>query len=267
MIEWSFIRSLMLRLGFAEKLVDLLMFCVTSVPYQVIINGEPRGRITPTRGLRQGDLLFLFLFILCTEALISLLQGAEEEKRILGLRVARASPRISHLLFADDSLFFFKAEVRQCKEILDILESYGKASGQQLKVYKSSIIFGNKVDHNVKKDIKRALGITTEGGMGKYLGLPEQICGSKMKVFSYVQDRLNGCVTSWSARLLSKGGKEVQIKSVAQAVPTYGMSCYLLPQGIVEKIKSVISNFWWSSSQNNRGLHWIAWDKICVPHD
>ena len=64
-----------------------------------------------------------------------------------------------------------------------------------------------------------------------------------------------------------KGGKEVQIKSVAQAVPTYSMSCYLLPQGIVEKLKSAVSNFWWSSSQNYRGLHWIAWDKICAPHD
>lgn len=127
--------------------------------------------------------------------------------------------------------------------------------------------FGNKVDQAVKQNIKGVLGITTEGGMGKYLGLPEQICGSKMKVFSYVQDRLNGCVTSWSARLLSKGGKEVQIKSVAQAVPTYSMSCYLIPQGIVDKLKSAISNFWWSSSQDNRGLHWIAWDKICVPHD
>ena len=103
--------------------------------------------------------------------------------------------------------------------------------------------------------------------MGKYLGLPEQIRGSKMKVFSYVQDRLNGCVTSWSARLFSKGGKKVQIKSVAQGVPTYSMSCYLLPQGIVEKLKSAVSNFWWSSSQNYRGLHWIAWDKICAPHD
>ena len=141
--------------------------------------------------------------------------------------------------------------MRQCKEILDILDSYGKASGQRLNAAKSSIIFGNKVDHNVKENIKGILEITSEGVMGKYLGLLEKICGSKMKVFSYVQDLLNGCVNSWSARLLSKGGKEVQIKSVEQAVPTYSMSCYLLPQGIVEKLKSAISNFWWSSSQNN----------------
>ena len=104
------------------------------------------------------------------------------------------------------------------------MDSYGKASGQQLNATKSSIIFGNKVDQNIKQNIKGVLGITTEGGIGKYLRLAEQICGSKMKVFSYVQDRLNGCVTLWSARLLSKGDKEVQIKYVAQAVPTYTMS-------------------------------------------
>ena len=79
--------------------------------------------------------------------------------------------------------------MRQYKEILDILDSYGKASGQQLNATKSSIIFGNKVGQNIKQDIKAILGITTEGGMGKYLGLPEEICGSKMKVFSFVQDR------------------------------------------------------------------------------
>ena len=91
--------------------------------------------------------------------------------------------------------------------------------------------------------------------------------GSKKKVFSFVQNRFNGRVNTWSSRLLSKGGKDVQVKSVAQAVPTFVMSCYLLPQGITNKLRSTTSNFWWSSKQNSRCLHWIAWDEICTPKD
>ena len=189
------------------------------------------------------------------EALISLLKRAEAEKKIMGLRVARASPRISHLLFADDSLFFCKAELSQCKEIMDILDIYGKVSGQRLNASKSSMFFGNQVEYSRKQDIKAALGFSSEGGMGMYLGIPEQIGGSKMKVFSFVQDRFNGRVNTWSSRLISKGGKEVQVKSVAQAVLTFVMSCYLLPQGITDKLRSTTSNFWWSSKQSSRGLH------------
>ncbi|XP_056866982.1 uncharacterized protein LOC130512731 [Raphanus sativus] len=235
-VEWSFLASLMIKMGFDERLVDLIMCCVTSVSYQVLINGQPKGRILPRRGLRQGDPLSPFLFIMCTEALISLLNGAEAENKLTGLRVSHASPRISHLLFADDSLFFCKAETSQCKEIIDNLEIYGNASGQRLNVAKSSMFFGNRVEPSRKQEIKNVLGFSTEGGMGMYLGLPEHIGGSKMKVFSFVQDRFNG-------------------------------RCYLLPQGITDKLKSTTSNFWWSSNQNSRGLHWIAWDEICTPKD
>lgn len=150
---------------------------------------------------------------------------------------------------------------------MKIINDYGKASGQQLNISKSSILFGNKVPAEIKTSIKQALGISNEGGMGMYLGLPEKICGSKKQAFAYIQDRLNTRVNSWSAKLLSKGGKEVLLKSVAQALPTYIMSCFLLPQDIIKKLTSSISRFWWSSKQNNRGLHWIAWDKICLPHE
>lgn len=98
-----------------------------------------------------------------------------------------------------------------------------------------------------------------------YLGMPEKICGSKKQVFSFVQERLNGRINSWSGKLLSKGGKEVQIKSVAQAILTYVMSCYLLPLDICNKLSAPVARFWWSTGNNNRGMHWVAWDKICVP--
>ena len=113
-----------------------------------------------------------------------------------------------------------------------IIDVYGNASGQQLNKSKSSVMFGSKVVASLKTDLKRSLEITQEGGMGMYLGLPEKICGSKKQVFSFVQERMNDRTNTWSAKLLSKGGKDVQIKSVAQAVPSYVMSCYLLPQGI-----------------------------------
>ena len=78
---------------------------------------------------------------------------------------------------------------------------------------------------------------------------------------------MNGRINNWSGRLLSRGGKEVQIKSVAQATPTYVMSCYFIPQGICKKLSAAVARFWWRTRANHRGLHWIAWDKICVPLD
>ena len=150
---------------------------------------------------------------------------------------------------------------------MKIINTYGCSSGQQLNVEKLSILFGNNVLPDLKKRIKHALGITKEGGMGVYLGLPEKICGSKQQAFAFIQERLQNRINSWSAKLLSKGGKEVMIKSVAQALPTYVMSCFLLPQDIIRKLTSAISHFWWSTKDNNRGLHWIAWKKICTPKD
>ncbi|CAA7037370.1 unnamed protein product [Microthlaspi erraticum] len=266
-VEWKFLETLMLKLGFSEKWVSWIMWSISSVSYKVLINGDAKGHVIPSRGLRQGDPLSPFLFIICTEALISLLRGAEDEGRITGLKIARGSPAVSHLLFADDSLFFCKTDILQCAELMKILDIYGKASGQLLNCTKSSIFFGSKVPQEVKANVKTALRITKEGGMGTYLGIPEQLSGSKNQVFAYIQERLHNKVNSWSAKLLSKGGKEVQIKAVAQALPTYVMSCFLLPLGIIKKIRSAIARFWWSSKIESKGLHWIAWEKICISKD
>ncbi|XP_010469706.1 PREDICTED: uncharacterized protein LOC104749719 [Camelina sativa] len=262
-VEWDFLKAALIRLGFDSRWISWIMWCVSSVSYQVLLNGQPRGSILPKRGLWQGDPLSPYLFILCTEVLIANIKKAEREGKISGIKIARDSPPISHLLFVDDSLFFSKADEEQCSTVMDVIGNYSKASDQEVNLDKSSIMFGKKVPAEVKDKVKSVIGISNEGGMGSYLGIPESLGGSRVQVFGYVRDWLNDRVNGWTAKFLSKGGKEVLLKSVALTLPTHVMSCFKLPQGLTSKLTSAISNFWWSSDGKDRGLHWVAWDKMC----
>ncbi|XP_010481092.1 PREDICTED: uncharacterized protein LOC104759918 [Camelina sativa] len=250
-------------MGFLEKWITWIIFCVSSVEYKVLLNGQPNGLIKPERDLRQGDPLSPYLFIICKEVLIANIRKAESDKRITSIKVANKCPPITHLLFADDSLFFCKATKEECGAILDVLKNYEAASGQQINFSKSSLQFGHLVPEKIRTEVHSTLGITNIGGMGSYLGLPESLGGSKTKVFSFVRDRLQIRTTGWTAKLLSKGGKEVMIKSVATAVPTFVMSCYRIPKTITSKLTSAVANFWWSSNGQTGGMHWLAWEKLC----
>ncbi|XP_010418568.1 PREDICTED: uncharacterized protein LOC104704135 [Camelina sativa] len=106
---------------------------------------------------------------------------------------------------------------------MDIIGCYGRASGHEVNLVKSSIMFGKKVPADIRSQLKSVIGISKEGGMGSYLGILENLQGSKTKVFSYVKDRLDDRVNGWSAKCLSK----------------------------------------WKSNDKARGMHWVAWDRLC----
>ena len=157
-MEWSFIEAVMRKMGFSETWIDWIMRCIISVKYKVLMNGEPRGNIVPGRGLRQKDPLSHFIIILCTEALVSFLNHAENLGKITGMRVARARPSVSHILFADDSLFFCNAEPRECKEVMKVVRKYEKASCQCINFDISSLLFGKRIPTNDRQLIKDTLG-------------------------------------------------------------------------------------------------------------
>lgn len=260
-VEWGYLRSLMCALGFDLKWVNWVMKCVSSVTYSVLINDQPHGAIIPQRGLRQGDPLSPALFVLCSEGLTHLMSKAESDATISGIKFGDNGPLVNQLLFADDCLFACQANAQS---LLSNLRRYEAVTGQRLNPSKSSIFFGKRVPEAEKNRVKRLLGIETEGGMERYLGLPEIMKGSKVKIFSYLKERINRKISGWHAKNLSQGGKEVLLKAVAAALPVLPMSVYRLPKTVISALSTEMARFWWDGVEYKRKIHWLCWEKLCL---
>lgn len=144
-IEWDFLQAVMERMGFHGKWIQWVMQCVSTVKFQIFANGEKRATINPTRGLRQGDPLSPYLFLLVIDVLSRLVSKEVEENRISGIKLKPTCPILSHLFFADDAILFLKANKEECGHILNVLESYNTASGQLINFNKSGISFSSNV--------------------------------------------------------------------------------------------------------------------------
>jgi len=264
-VEWDFLKKVLQRFGFHSIWIDWVLECVTSVSYSFLINGTPQGKVVPTRGLRQGDPLSPCLFILCTEVLSGLCTRAQRLRQLPGVRVSINGPRVNHLLFADDTMFFSKSDPESCNKLSEILSRYGKASGQSINFHKSSVTFSSKTPRSVKGQVKRILKIRKEGGTGKYLGLPEHFGRRKRDIFGAIIDKIRQKSHSWASRFLSQAGKQVMLKAVLASMPLYSMSCFKLPSALCRKIQSLLTRFWWDTKPDVRKTSWVAWSKLTNP--
>ena len=140
----------------------------------------------------------------------------------------RREPRISHLFFADDSLIFGRATVKECEEIQRILQVYEPSSSQQLNRNKTSLFFSHNIAIEVRDTIKMMFGAQVIKPHESYLGLPFLVGRSKRNTFSQLKQRVSNKLARWKEKLLLNVGKEILIKAVAEVVPSYTMSCLKL---------------------------------------
>ena len=153
------------KTGFVERWINLIMQCITSITYAIRINGSPRGRIIPSKGIRQGDPLSPYLFLLCVEGLSSLIKATVNSGHMGGIAICRGCLKLSHLFFADDSLIFCKASLKECASLQRVLEIYEKASGQQLNLAKASLYFSRNTPKEIQEEIKRRFGLKSLSNM------------------------------------------------------------------------------------------------------
>lgn len=196
-----------------------MMECVTSPSFSILINGKPYGNLQPSRGIYQGDPLLPYLFLLCTEGFTAQMEKAVQERQIQGVSICRRAPKLTNLLFADDSLLFCQATHSEVTVIMEILQFYAGASGQSINLEKSSMYFSGNTPMEQKHRIVSTLGVKEVVRFDSYLGLSTLIGRGKYQNFSFLTNRVWKKLQGWKGVLLSKVGKEVLIKAVAQALP------------------------------------------------
>jgi hypothetical protein len=130
---------------------------------------------------------------------------------------------------------------------------------------KSYIHFGKGCSNQIREDIKNILGVQNEALSDNYLGMPPDVGNSSNGAFKYLKDRVWKRVQGWMEQSLSLGGKEVLIKAVAQAIPTYSMSCFRLPRGLCQHIDGLLRSFWWGIKEGKRRTCWVAWEEMTKP--
>ncbi|XP_075665752.1 uncharacterized protein LOC142635493 [Castanea sativa] len=241
-----------MKMGFDSKWITLMMQCVTSVTYSIRLNGKPHGRITPTRGLRQGDPISPFLFLFCAEGLSSLLQQATSAGSLKGVAASPQGPWISHLFFADDSIIFCQATKEECNHLEHILETYEHASSQKINREKTSLFFSRNTPQDLQEELKERFGAEVIKQHETYLGLPSLVGRSKKNTFRTLKERLDNKLSEWKEKMLSQADKEILIKAIAQVIPTYTMSVFKLPDTLCDEMTSMVWAFWWGQSNERK---------------
>lgn len=168
-VDLKFLERVLLEVGFSRSLIDLIMYCISSANLSVLWNGHILPAFKPTRGMRQGDPLSPYLFVLCMEVLGQQIQQAVTNGQWKTIKLANDCPSISHLSFADDLLLVREASVEQARLMNSILTDFYSQSGQKINLSKLKIWMSLNVKHRVARLIR---DVPLTSNLGTYLGVP-----------------------------------------------------------------------------------------------
>ncbi|KAE8707428.1 hypothetical protein F3Y22_tig00110384pilonHSYRG00841 [Hibiscus syriacus] len=264
-LEWPFIDDTLKELRIPDKLRMLIMRCISSVSTQVLWNGAMSASFNPSRGLRQGDPLSVYLFVMCMERLGHAITGVVNNGRWKPIRLCRNGPALSHLFFADDLVLLDEASIEQCDVIRGILELFCKSSGQKINMQKTTIYYSKNVDLDLKNSISASFGFQEVQNLGKYLGVPLLHSRITKASYSYIVSRVRDKLTRWKEKSLSLAGRITLAKIVLSVIPSYSMQSTMLPKGICEEIERLIQGFIWGRTENRGGVPLVHWENICKP--
>ncbi|XP_074266088.1 uncharacterized protein LOC141588551 [Silene latifolia] len=262
-VNWDFLKESLLLLNFPSKFVHWIMACVTSPNYSLLINGGVEGFFPGKCGLRQGDPLSPYLFVICMEVLSRLLRRLHRAPNF-SYHPKCVQLNLTHLVFADDLLVFTRGDLPSVKAVANCLELFSELPGLHANLAKTYLYFGGVAD-----GIRDLILAETRFSAGefpfKYLGLPLFNARITQDMYQPLLDKINARYMHWANKNLSYAGKTLLVNSIIFGLNNFWGANVLLPRGISKRSNKLCKDFIWGIDEGCRRHTFLKWQLLCSP--
>eukprot|EP00253_Pinus_taeda_P010222 PITA_10222 len=219
-VIWQYLEEILRSFGFSNRWISWVLSCISTPNFSILVNGTPSKTFKASRGIRQGNPISPFLFILAAEGLGRYLKQERVVGNIKGLRLWGNDLPITHQQFVDDIMLFGEPTVWEVRNLKRTLDLFAEASGMEINKDKSCTFIFNTVEI-VKRNLSRLLGFKQGDLPTKYLGNILDYSSKRLKNWQGILDKLTSRIANWTFRTLNMAGTIVLVKSVLQAIPIY----------------------------------------------
>ncbi|KAI3824227.1 hypothetical protein L1987_05677 [Smallanthus sonchifolius] len=263
-INWKFVVDILDQMGFRPRWCNWITGILSSARASVLVNGSPTFEFKCGKGMRQGDPLSPFLFVIVMEALSRMFDKACEIGILEGIRLPNDGPRVSHLFYADDAIIAGNWDENMALNSVRVLRCFYACSGLKINLGKSNL-YGIGVSSLELEDMANLVGCKADSLPFKYLGLTVGANMNRVSNWRPVYDIFEKRLSLWKASVLSIGGRVTLIRSVLESLPTYYLSLYKAPLKVIKDLEGLIKKFLWGGSSEGRKMNWVAWERVASP--
>ncbi|GJT49936.1 RNA-directed DNA polymerase, eukaryota, reverse transcriptase zinc-binding domain protein [Tanacetum coccineum] len=254
MCAFGFIIGVGLRFGLG------IGFGLRSSRGSILINGSPTKEFQFFRGLKQGDPLSPFLFILVMESLHISFQRVVDAGLFNGINLS-STVNLSHLFYADDAIFIGQWNELNIDTLVRVLECFFRASGLRINMSKSKIMGVNVEDAKVKIAANK-LGCLVLKTPFTYLGTKVGENMHRKHAWNEVVEKVLSRLSRWKLKTLSIGGRFTLLKSVLGSMPIFHMSIFKVPSSILNSLEVIRSRFFNGHEHKSNKATWFKWNKV-----
>eukprot|EP00253_Pinus_taeda_P014528 PITA_14528 len=263
-VSWRYLEAILEAFGFCRQWISWVLALIKSSRFSILVNGAPSKTFSPSRGIRQGDPLSPFLFVILMEGLSRIIAKKKADGIIKGLQPIRTLPATTHQQFVDDTMLHGIPTVKEALAFRHTLNLFSEASGMEISFSKSTTFFFH-THPAIQAHLSQLLGFRIDNLPVRYLGAPLTLKHLQKTHWEKVLANMEKKCKHWTHMALNFAGRLVLTKTVLQAIPQYLLSMLLAPKGILQQMRTIQRSFLWNGNGDKKKWALVAWNKLCKP--